>query len=111
LWDFSGYNSVTTEPVATPMQYYWDSSHFTERVGGWILTRVMGGTETGQIPADFGVSLTDENVEAHLAAVRADRDSYVRMHPQEAAELAHSYSSYLHGEPLDITRIAHIFAN
>jgi hypothetical protein len=111
LWDFSGYNSVTTEPVVTPMHYYWDSSHFTEEVGGWILDRIMGATGTGQIPTDFGVRLTDEDVEAYLAAVRVNRESYVRAHPQEAAALARSYASYLKGEALDVTRTEHMFAN
>ncbi|NBX41311.1 MAG: DUF374 domain-containing protein [Gammaproteobacteria bacterium] len=45
LWDFSGYNSITTETVRSPMKYYWDSSHFTEATADLILSRMFGDGE------------------------------------------------------------------
>ena len=33
VWDFSGYNSVTTEPVAADMANYTDNSHYSQQRG------------------------------------------------------------------------------
>jgi len=111
LWDFSGYNSVTTETVRTPMKYYWDSSHFTVPVGDWIVARVMGAASANTgIPDDFGVKLTPAGIEAHLESIRADRERFAAAHPAEIADLARDFDQYLHGAPLDLTRTAGIFA-
>ncbi len=61
------------------MAYYWDSSHFKERVGDWVLDRLFG-TESPMDPApgDFGVRLTPQTVAAALDKTRADRASYER---------------------------------
>ncbi len=42
LWDFSGYSSVTTETLPASgshaeMEFYWDSSHFKDIVGDFVL--------------------------------------------------------------------------
>lgn len=88
LVDFSGFNSITTE--ATPlvsgkpdMHYYWEVSHYRENVGRLILARLFGGDTPP--PADFGVELTQANVDAHHAATRAARDRYRLEHAREAA--------------------------
>lgn len=79
LFDFSGFNSITTE--ATPlvsgkpdMHYYWEVSHYRDNVGRLILARLFGGDTPA--PADFGVELTQANIDAHQAATRAARDRY-----------------------------------
>lgn len=82
LWDFSGYNSVTTEPVRTPMKYYWDSSHFSEVVGNYIICRLYGD-DNSAVPADFGRILTMENVEEDLRMTRLKQEEYERAHPEE----------------------------
>jgi hypothetical protein len=92
LWDFSGYSSVTTEPLPAgggEMRGYWDSSHFKQLVGDWVLDRVLGRTapESGTPPPDFGVRLTPENVDAALAATRAARDAYRRRNSEEVRAL------------------------
>lgn len=86
LWDFSGYNLVTTEPVRSPMANFWDSSHFTEAVGDRIIDRVAGPEGPAGRPGDFGVRLSPDSVEAHLAAVRRAREAYVAEdHPEVRA--------------------------
>lgn len=82
VWDFSGYNSVTTEKLADVMENYADSSHYTAPVGNLVLNRILGYQED-KVPADFGVLLTPENVESHLAKIRADREEWVKKHPDE----------------------------
>lgn len=76
IWDFSGYNSITTEPVGQERQYYWDSSHYKKEVGNMILSKLSG--IKGNSPDDFGVIITPENVEKHLVAVRASRDIWAK---------------------------------
>jgi hypothetical protein len=88
LVDFSGFNSITTE--ATPlvsgkpdMHYYWEVSHYRDNVGRLILARLFGGDTPA--PADFGVELTQANIDAHQAGTRAARDRYRVEHAREAA--------------------------
>ncbi|CAN7318902.1 hypothetical protein LJR289_001661 [Pseudoduganella sp. LjRoot289] len=88
LVDFSGFNSVTTEPVPQAsgrqdMAYYWEPSHYRDNVGRMILSRILG--DGGMAPADFGVELTTARLPAHLAAMRAARDKYHMTHAAETA--------------------------
>ena len=88
LYDFSGFNSVTTEAVpqasgVNEMRYYWESSHYRANVGRMILARMFGGSET--VPADFGVELLPATMSSHLAALRAGRERYHQDHPVETA--------------------------
>jgi hypothetical protein len=91
LYDFAGYSSVTTEPVPplstrSEMEYYWDSSHFKEGVGDWILDRLFGTTSgSNPIPDDFGVPLKKSNIETALEKIRVEQRMYRRKQPQESA--------------------------
>jgi hypothetical protein len=82
FWDFSGHSSVTTERLPAPeskdeMRYYWDSSHFKELVGDWVLDRLFGVVTAAEpVPDDFGVLLTPENVERALQAMRVAGEAY-----------------------------------
>jgi len=94
LWDFAGYSTLTTEdvPLATekgkPMRWYWESSHFKKELGDLVLDRLFDYHDPGHVvPRDFGVILTPENLEAHLALVRAQQKHYSETHPQEVAEV------------------------
>ena len=87
LWDFSGYSSITTESLPEPgsraeMRFYWDSSHFKDNVGDFILDRLFGVTDPRRaVPADFGVRLTADTIETALARVREDQLAYRRRNP------------------------------
>lgn len=110
IWDFSGYNSITTEPVVTPMKYYWDSSHFTEVVSDLILKRMLALKEdTQEVPADFGIHLTGKNIEFNLATIRQCRQRYIDEHSSEMQSLSQSYQSFLHGGAKDPKKIEGIF--
>lgn len=77
VWDFSGYSSVTTEPVRAGMDYYRDNSHYRPIVGDWVLSRLFGSeAEQQSVPDDFGVLLTAENIDSHLATVRQGRQRW-----------------------------------
>lgn len=91
LWDFSGYSSVTTEALPglgsrAEMAFYWDSSHFKDVVGDFVLDRVFGLSHPGRpVPPDFGIRLTPATIEPALARVRADQFAYRRRHPEDVA--------------------------
>jgi hypothetical protein len=67
-WDFSGFNSITTEPIAFEMRSYWDASHYRKTVGNLILNWVFQ-IDVGEVPHGFGSYVTRDTVDAHLAAV------------------------------------------
>lgn len=88
LYDFSGFNSVTTEPIPQvsrqgAMTYYWETSHYRVNVGHMMLDRMFGAGHG--VPADFGVELAPSMMDGHLAGLRAQRERY---HAEHAAETA-----------------------
>ena len=110
LWDFSGYNSVTTEPVKTPMKHYWDSSHFTEFTSDLILKRILVTSEYAhEIPADFGVQISTANIELHLKKARQARASYAAKNSSDLYMQNLLYKSILGGAPLDAIKIEGMF--
>lgn len=79
LWDFSGYNSVTTTQIYNerseyrPNEYYADPFHYKRTVGRVMLETIF----TGACPVhDFGVSLTPQNIENHLGKLHQERELY-----------------------------------
>ena len=94
LWDFSGYNSISTEVVpvlgdtTTMMHWYFDSSHFTPAAGDLVLDRIFNYKSPDRtVPDDFGVLLTSQNIESRLANIRADREHYRQSHPDDINEI------------------------
>lgn len=90
VWDFSGYNVVTTEVVPDarePMKWYWDGSHFKQTVGRLMLARMFDASDV-EVPADFGITLTNENIEHELTRIRKAREKYLITHTQDAEEAA-----------------------
>ncbi|WP_222426879.1 DUF1574 domain-containing protein [Hyella patelloides] len=82
VWDFSGYNSITTEPIAKYMDNYVDSSHYTPEIGNLILQRMLD-KQTDEIPQDFGTIINQENIEQHLANIKSDRQKWLKNNPEE----------------------------
>jgi hypothetical protein len=94
LWDFSGYHSISTETVpalgdtTTMMHWYFDSSHYTPAAGDLVLDRIFNFHSPDRtVPDDFGDLLTSQNIEAHLAHIRTDREHYRLTHPEDIAEI------------------------
>ena len=91
--DFNDYSSVTTDPLPPigshqEMRFYWDSSHFKEIVGDYILDRLFAvSTADPPAPFDFGVILNTKTLDAVLARVRQSRAEYRKESPQDIAEL------------------------
>ena len=85
VWDFSGYNTVTTS--AKPRRgvsengpgLYTDPSHYLHTVGDMVLDRLFE-TAVTQAPDDFGVKLTHKNIDAHLRTIRQQQQIYRTHH-------------------------------
>jgi hypothetical protein len=101
LWDFNDVNSITSERVPamgdlTPMQWYWEHSHYRQSVGDLILDRLFGVTHSERkLPADFGKLLTGATIESHL------KDSALGLAVWERAnsELADSFRAMIADQP------------
>jgi hypothetical protein len=78
LWDFSDGNSITREAIPdatelTPMHWFWEISHYRSATGTLILDRVLEHSSAERtLPADFGVRLTGDTIDAHLAHSKAE---------------------------------------
>ena len=73
IWDFYGYKTITAESIKIRMENYVDNSHYTKRAGDVLLNRILAYKEN-EVSADFGVLVTKENIESHLAEICADRE-------------------------------------
>jgi hypothetical protein len=82
VWDFSDYNSITTEAISEKMHHYIDSSHYKEAIGNSILDRILSRNKE-KIPQDFGVYLIPENIEVQLTKLKRDRARWARQYPDE----------------------------
>ncbi len=81
LWDFSGYNAVTVEPVLVDgrlrdeLEYFADPFHYKRNVGALMLRRMIAGEEA--VP-DFGRELTPAEAAAEPARLEAGHEAFQR---------------------------------
>ncbi len=88
LWDFSGYNSITSEAVSEQMRWYWESSHYTKEAGDLVLDRMLRHPHGGGAgPDDFGIRLTPATIEHSLATIRHGHNGYGRAFPAEVEDV------------------------
>ena len=94
LWDFGGYNSVTTAgvvdvpPEPAGFRFHADSHHFKTDVSVMFLDRMFPTTAAGKIPPDFGVLLTGSNIDAHLAETNRGHEAYASANKDEVAAMS-----------------------
>ncbi len=108
LWDFSGFNSVTSEEVPPPedsqtrMRYYWEGSHYRSEAGDLVLDRLFGISIPGRsVPEDFGKLLTTGNVEDLLAETRRRQVLWRNRHPADVNQISGLTSSSVIHSPED----------
>lgn len=81
LWDFSGYNAVTLEPVLVDgrlrneLEYFADPFHYKRNVGALMLRRMVAGEEA--VPG-FGRELTPAEAAAEPARLEAGHEAFLR---------------------------------
>ena len=90
LWDFSGYNSFTTEEqtpseaLTRKMQWYYEALHYSKELGELILDRIYAyKDESRVVPDDFGILLNEKNIDDHLKFIRKKQMEYERSHAEE----------------------------
>lgn len=90
VWDFSGYNSVTTEAVPPAgdteslMSGYYEGSHYTRKTAEMVFAKIFA---TGDVADDFGVLLAEDTLDAHLIDIREKRIQYVLTHGSDIRDL------------------------
>lgn len=111
IYDFSGFNSITTEAIPQvsskpDMQYYWETSHYRVNVGQMILARLFGRHDG--VPEDFGIELTPSTLARHQAAQRALRERYHQLHAAETRmvlEVVAESGDVITEQPFSQTRV------
>ncbi len=90
LWDFSGFNRYTLDPVpsrdnrAIQPRWYWESAHFRKELGDIVLDQILGG---GEPATGFGAPLTMTSVNDQVVADNAGRIAFRTAHPEVAAAM------------------------
>ena len=94
LWDFGGYNSVTTDEVPPPenpsrsMRWYWDIGHYNKTLGDIIQDRIFNFHEAGRVvPEDFGVQINSKNIDQHQSLQNAKQREYMQTYQEDIKEL------------------------
>ena len=88
LWDFSDYNSLSTEPVPEPADrttsthWYWEAGHFKQELGDVMLLQMFAAPDR-HADASIGVKLTPENVEHAIQRIRQQRVWYQAAYSRE----------------------------
>lgn len=74
IWDFSGFHAVSITP---PDRFddYIDQSHYRKHIGNYIFQRMLHKNEE-QVPLDFGVQLSEYNINEHLAVIRDQKANW-----------------------------------
>jgi len=94
VWDFSGYNTVTTEDVPEVgdtddiMTWYWEGSHYTRETADNIFKRIFHNNN--HLPG-FGERITVNNIDAHLADIERRRQLYLQSHQDDIKELERQF--------------------
>lgn len=76
LWDFEEYNQYSTTDLPQATDWFWDTNHYTRRLGDLILLRLFGHGNPG-----FGAPLTLETIEQHLQVTRERQQQFRLAHP------------------------------
>lgn len=63
------YNFMTINSVTMNINNYYDADHFFPETGAIVARRISGRPDS-LIPEDFGVYVTDKNLEQHLLSVK-----------------------------------------
>jgi hypothetical protein len=92
LWDFSGYDSYTTESVPNAsrdvLHWFWEPSHYTKELGDKIIERLFGGGD-----GTYGVLLTPATIESRIADVRAAREAYRNSQPADVGRVREIFAT------------------
>lgn len=94
LWDFSGYNSISTEAIPSidnreeSMSWFWDSAHYKKELGDIILDKIFGyHDKSRENPNDFGVVLNSNNIEENIHMFNEGQKIYHQTNQLDVLEI------------------------
>ena len=95
LWNFGGYNSVTTDKVPSrenpnqTMRWYYDVAHFNKSLGDMIQDRIFNFNANGKIvPEDFGTQINTEKFVRYQASQDIKQIKYALTNKKDIKELS-----------------------
>jgi hypothetical protein len=94
-YDFTRYNEIIEERVG-PVVYWPEAFHFAPALGE-LITKAMIGMRTAAMPANFGVVIDKDNIDASLAAWREERDRWIARHPDSVARMKKAEEDFQRG--------------
>ena len=103
-WDFS-YSSVSFEP-----RYFYDETHFRNCVGEMALARIFGD-DSLYIPDDFGVYVTSDNVQEHLADMAQAAPLATQSYTAEVPVLMYHHIDQEGNDSTAIVRLEQLYPN
>lgn len=88
LWDFCGFgNEVNTESISPDlkqMKYYFETSHYKDNVGTYIMNAIL----QGQIDIkNFGTKINQQNIKDYIKGAQIEQENYIKIHPVEVNDL------------------------
>ena len=86
LWDFSGFNALTTMALSDSYGTFFDGSHTRPWVGQRMLDAMIGG----HVDPGFGDRLTVGGIDAHIAELRDGHAAWRNAHAADWDDLAPS---------------------
>ncbi len=100
LWNFGGYNTVTTEKIPSRenpnqnMLWYYDVAHFNKSLGDMIQDRIFNFNSNGKIaPEDFGTQVNAENFVRYQTSQDIKQIKYALINKKDIKELSNSVNS------------------
>ena len=93
IWDFTGYNSVTTEAlpaddVKARMRWHIDASHISKEAGDLVQNLIWD--TGGERVSDFGRKVNSGNIDQYIEDTRVAREKYAEMFPDDVADVTKS---------------------
>ena len=98
LWDFSGFDRYSVEPIAglasdaDSLDWFWEPAHYRRELGDIMLSNIWREhCPAGEADApDFGARLdhlAEGDLESYLAAQRAAREAYKKAQPDVVTKI------------------------
>lgn len=94
IWDFSGYNTYTTEAAPVDkettgiMKWFWEPAHYRKELGDLMLVRMLANyCPEDTVKAEFGSLVSVANIEQHLARQQMTAQTYATNNPRVVTKI------------------------
>ena len=88
LWDFSAPSAYTAEPFLEakrePLDWFWEPAHYNKALGDIIVNRMFKIADNSAEHKNFGIIITRDNIENHIAEHLTKLNEFREQYPTEA---------------------------